>query len=402
MSIRRAGIPGVFEGLKVIELGSGAAGPVAARYFAEQGARVIRIESSKRPDFLRIYGLKPDNPHGLDGAPMFILLNPQKESVAVNLKERAGVELVHRLVKWADVVSENFAPGVMDKLGLGYEALRQVKPDLIMVSCCLFGQTGPQRTYPGFGGQSAAIAGFNHLTGWPDRAGVGPFGTVTDSLSPRFVALAVTAALREHRKTGKGQYIDVSQIEVGVYCLSESVVRYSANQEILTREGNRHEHGAPHGIYPCKGGHIAIAIFDDDAWRRLLEQLGSHGDALADGDRHDHERVEACLAEAFADEEPHALMHRLQAAGIEAGAVQTLADLVDDPQLSHRGHFQAIEHSRLGPLKFEHAAVVLSESPRKLDKPGPNLGEHTHDVLMDVLGMSRAEIDTLIDAEVLV
>ena len=166
--------------LKLLELSSGAAGPVAARYFAEQGATVVRVESAKRPDFLRILQLTPDSPHGLDGAPMFILLNPNKESVSVNLKTAEGKQIVERLVAWADVVLENFSPGVMARLGLDYQRLRRVRPDLIMLSGCLFGQTGPQRGYPGFGGQGTAIAGFNHLTGWTDRETNGPNGTPTD------------------------------------------------------------------------------------------------------------------------------------------------------------------------------------------------------------------------------
>ena len=140
-----AGNGGIFAGLKILELGAGAAGPVATRYFADQGATVIRIESAKRPDFLRMIHLTPDNPHGLDGSPMFVLMNPNKESVAVNMSEPEGVALVKRLVGWADVVSENFSPKAMVKWGLDYASLREQREDLIMVSSCLFGQTGPQR-----------------------------------------------------------------------------------------------------------------------------------------------------------------------------------------------------------------------------------------------------------------
>src|SRR5262249_49804030 len=151
-----------------------------------------------------------------------------------------------RLAAWADVVCENFSPGVMGKLGLDYETLARENPSLVMLSCSLYGQTGPQRTYPGFGGQSSAIAGFNHLTGWPDREALGPFGTIVDSLAPRYVALALTAALLERRKTGRGAFIDLAQIEAAVYTLSEMVCRFSANAEIVSRAGNRDEVAAPH------------------------------------------------------------------------------------------------------------------------------------------------------------
>ena len=244
---------GLFEGLKILELGAGAAGPVATRYFADQGATVVRVESGVRPDFLRLLHFRPGDPHGLNGGPMFVLMNPNKLSVSVNLSKPEGIAVVERLVRWADVVSENFSPRAMAKWGLSYERLRELKPDLVMVSSCLFGQTGPQRMYPGFGGQGSAIAGFNHLAGWPDREAIGPAGTITDSLSPRYVALLIAAALFHRERTGEGQYIDVSQIETGVYSLSEAIVRASARGEVMTRRGNRAEDAAPHGIYPARG-----------------------------------------------------------------------------------------------------------------------------------------------------
>ena len=395
--------------LKVLELSSGAAGPVAARYFAEQGATVVRVESARRPDFLRILQLTPDSPHGLDGAPMFILLNPNKESVSLNLKTAEGVELVERLVGWADVVLENFSPGVMQRLGLDYERLRRVRPDLIMLSGCLFGQTGPQRAYPGFGGQGTAIAGFNHLTGWPDRESYGPYGTLTDSLAPRYAALAVAGALLERRRTGAGQYIDLSQIEAGVYSLSELVVRYAANGEVPSRRGNRSEEAAPHSVYPCAGTDrwIAIAVFDDAGWRALREVMDDPAWARADDYastegrlRHEAE-LDRRLAEWTRGFEPHALMTRLQAAGVEAGVVQTLEDLLADPQLDARGHFREIEHVHLGPLRFERSGFRLSEHPGGLDRPGPNLGEHNQRVLGEYLGLDADEIARLAEAGVL-
>jgi crotonobetainyl-CoA:carnitine CoA-transferase CaiB-like acyl-CoA transferase len=207
---------GAWHGVRILEFGSGAAGPIATRYFAEHGATVIRIESRSRPDFLRVYALGPDNPHGLDGAPMFDALNAGKRSVALNLKHPAAVDLVRRLVGWADGVAENFAPRAMRGFGLDYDRLTQDKPDLVMISACLNGQTGPHKDYPGFGGQGSALSGFNALTGWPDREPVGPHGTITDSLAPRFVAAALAAGLLYRRRTGRGVYLDLSQVEAAI------------------------------------------------------------------------------------------------------------------------------------------------------------------------------------------
>jgi crotonobetainyl-CoA:carnitine CoA-transferase CaiB-like acyl-CoA transferase len=394
--------PPVFSGLRILELGSGAAAPVAARYFAEQGAEIIRVESTRRPDFLRVLSLTPGNPRGLDGAPMFILLNPNKRSACIDLKQPAGIALVERLVAWADVVSENFSPGVMARLGLDYDRLRRIAPGVILAQGSLFGQTGPERTYPGFGGQASAIAGFNHLTGWPDREAVGPFGTITDSLAPRYVALAITCALWARRRTGLGQRLDVSQIECGVYSLSEAIGRFSARGEIVTRAGNRDERACPHGIYPCHAGRfLAIAVHTDDDWVALARTLGApswtreprwqtRAGRHAGVDDLDH-----ALAGETAGRDAAALMTALQAAGVEAGVVQDEADLLADPQLAHRGHFRRIRHPALGDLAVEHGAILLSDSPRTLATAGPDLGAHTRVVLGEILGLSQAEIDDL-------
>jgi benzylsuccinate CoA-transferase BbsF subunit len=399
---------GIFAGLKILELGAGAAGPVATRYFADQGATVVRVESAARPDFLRLLHFRPGDPHGLNGGPMFVLMNPNKLSVAVNLSKPEGVAVVERLVRWADVVSENFSPRAMAKWGLAYERLRELKPDLVMLSSCLFGQTGPQRMYPGFGGQGSAIAGFNHLAGWPDREAIGPAGTITDSLSPRYVAVLIAAALLHRERTGEGQYIDVSQIETGVYSLSESIVRASARGEIMARRGNHAEDAAPHAIYPCAGEDrwIAIAVFCDEEWLRLCAALGANelaADArfAAVAGRLAHEEaLDAALAEHTRAHDAFSLMHRLQTAGVEAGVVQTCDDLLRDPQLAHRGHFVRLAHRHLGELAFEHYGIRFSESPRRIETPAPDLGEHTQSVL-GAVGYGEDEIRSLAAAGVL-
>ena len=188
-----AGAAGIFAGIRILELGAGAAGPVATRYFADQGATVVRVESALRPDFLRLIHQSGNDPHGLDASPMFVLMNPNKKSVSINLSTPEGVGIVKRLIGWADVVSENFSPKAMTRWGLDYAALREEFPGLVMVSSCLFGQTGPQRMYPGFGGQGSAISGFNHLTGWPKSFGdKGSLIKVNSSIGGRQAVRSIT------------------------------------------------------------------------------------------------------------------------------------------------------------------------------------------------------------------
>jgi len=412
----RVGPRGLFEGLRILELGSGAAGPAATRYFAAQGARVIRIESSKRPDFLRMLHLTPANrnePGILEQAPMFVLLNPNKQSVAVNMKSAAGVALVERLVDWADVVAENFAPGVMEKWGLDYPSLQHRHPRLVMLSGCLFGQTGPQRRYPGFGGQGAAIAGFNQLTGWPDGEALGPYATITDSLAPRYAAAALTAALLQLRRSGEGQHIDLSQIEAGIHGLSEMIARYSGNAEVMMRAGNHSEHAAPHAIYRCRDvagdeRWIAIAVHDETAWQALVSAMGSPAwtsearyRGMA-GRLAQLDEIDAHMGEWTQAQEAEALMYTLQAVGVEAGVVRDFEQLLKDPQLEARGHFVSVHHEPLGDLLFERPGFRLSATPGRIDRPGPRLGEHTRSALGELLELSPRQLDELVADEVLV
>ena len=204
---------------------------------------------------------------------MYDGLNVGKRNVTLNLKHPDAVALVRRLVvEWADAVAENFAPRAMRGFGLDYDSLAALKPDLVMVSACLNGQTGPHRDYPGFGGQGSALAGYNALTGWPDREPVGPCGTITDSLAPRFVATALAAALLYRRRTGRGVYLDVSQVESAIYSLAPWLLDYERDGVIRLRDGNRHAGAVPHGAFPCADEAgvgdrwVAIACWTDDQW----------------------------------------------------------------------------------------------------------------------------------------
>jgi len=397
-------VPGIYADLRILELGAGAAGPVATRYFAEQGATVVRLESAKRPDFLRLLRIAPDDPRGLEGSPMFALLNPGKRSVALNLQEPEAQALALELARWADVVLENFSPGVMERFGLGAGRLLAAKPELIVVSSCLFGQTGPQRGYPGFGGQGSAIAGFNATTGWPDREAIGPWGTITDSLSPRYVAVLIAAALLARGRTGRGQHVDLSQIEAGVYSLSEMVVRCSASGDVVLRRGNRDERAAPHGIYPCLGEDcwIAISVFDDAQWEALVAAMGDPDWAAearfvtGDGRRAHHGEIDAKLADWTREFGAWHLMAGLQQAGVPAGVVQNVHELLRDPQLAHRHHFVTLQHPVLGSLSHERSGFRLAEHPGGFERAAPRLGEHTDQVLGGILGLAPETIRDLV------
>lgn len=373
-----------WTGVKILEFGSGAAGPIATRYFAEHGATVLRIESKTRPDFLRVYALGPDNPHGLEGAPMYDGLNVGKRNLAVNLKHKEAVALVKRLVvEWADAISENFAPRAMKGFGLDYDTLAAIKPDLVMVSACLNGQTGPHKDYPGFGGQGAALSGYNALTGWPDREPVGPHGTITDSLAPRFVASALAAGLHYCRRTGRGVYLDVSQVESAIWSLAPWLLDYEVDGVTRLRDGNNHRDAVVHGAFQCADeGDVGDRWVTIACWTRgEADRLaGIAGTDVAGWAR---ARTRAEVAET------------LQAAGIEAVAVADFGDLHDDPQLAARGHFEPHEHPFLGAGLYERNGFRLPGTESGYDRAGPTLGQDNDWVLRDLLGLADAEIDAL-------
>jgi benzylsuccinate CoA-transferase BbsF subunit len=333
---------------------------------------VIRVESARRPDFLRAEQY----------ADMFDALNAGKRSIALNLKHPDAHALAKRLiVEWADAVLENFAPRAMPGLGLAHADLVGDRPDLVMVSACLNGQTGPHRDYPGFGGQGAALSGFNYLTGWADREPVGPYGTITDSLAPRFVAATLAAGLLHRRATGEGVYVDVSQVECAAWSLSPWLLAYHRDGVIGERRGNGNPAALVHGIYRCAG---------NDRWVAIAAWTPSEHDALVGVAGDD---IEAWTATRTALDAAEAL----QAAGIEAVPVQDFGDLATDPQLAHRGHFVELVHPALGPGRYERNGFRIAGIPDTYDRPGPLLGQDTATVLTELLAVPAGEQGRLAD-----
>jgi benzylsuccinate CoA-transferase BbsF subunit len=393
-----------WAGLHILEFGSGAAGPIATRYFAEHGATVLRIESKSRPDFLRVYALGPDNPHGLEGAPMYVGLNVGKRNVTLNLKQPAAVDLVRRLVvEWADAVAENFAPRAMRGFGLDYDALAQLKPDLVMVSACLNGQTGPHRDYPGFGGQGSALAGYNALTGWPDREPVGPSGTITDSLAPRYVAAALAAGLHYRKRTGRGVYLDVSQVESAIYSLAPWLLDYEIDGTIRLRDGNRRTGAVPHGAFACRDEDgitdrwVAIACHTDADWDALAQIIGAADPALntVEARTARQDEIESLVTGWTQNRTRDEVVRALQDAGIEAVPVADYGDLHEDPQLAARGHFEPHDHPFLGTGLYERNGFRIAGIASGYDRAGPTLGQDTEWVLGELLGLDADEIARL-------
>jgi benzylsuccinate CoA-transferase BbsF subunit len=274
----------MFEGLKVADFTAVIAGTLITKTLASYGAEVVRIEGRIHPDLFRRPTQMKDDVYDrvyvpwLNRGPNFAQWNTGKMSVALNLSHPKGKEIARKFVARADIVVENFAGGVMEKMGLGYNELKKVRPDIIMLSSCMQGQTGPHSNHPGYGTQLVNLAGLGHISGWPDRepSAIGPY---TDYVAPRFSLLAIMAALDYRRRTGKGQYIDLSQYECAVQFMTPLLLDYEVNGRIADRVGNFSPYSAPHGVYPCKGRHTddrwcLIAVYTDDEWERFCKVIG--------------------------------------------------------------------------------------------------------------------------------
>ena len=247
------------------------AGPAITTLLGSYGATVIRIETSYKPELLRTAPPFRDGKPGINRSGGFALFNNNKYGVTLNLNHPKGIEIARDLIRWADIVVENFIPGTMEKWGLGYSDIITFKPDIIMLSTCMQGQDGPRATHPGYGGQLTSLCGFTHLCGWPDRMPVRPSSGYTDVIGPRFGEAALVAALIYRLRKGKGQYFDLSQFEAGLQFLAPAVMDYMVNKRVAYRNGNRHPFWTPHGAYPCKGDDnwCVIAVTNDQEWQSL-------------------------------------------------------------------------------------------------------------------------------------
>lgn len=390
-------------GLRVLDFFWVVAGPAATRNLADYGATVVRIESSKRVEAARTIGPSVGGEPGTENSGVFSSVNAGKFGLTVDPSHPLGREVVLDLVRWADVVTESFTPKAMRAWGLDYEALRRVRPDIIMLSSCLMGQSGPLAMFAGFGNLAAALAGFVNVAGWPDRAPAGPFGAYTDYVTPRFILPTLLAALDHRRRTGEGQYVDLSQFEAGCHFLAPAILDYTVNGHVTERKGNDDDHMAPHGVYRTLGEDqwVAIAAADDDQWRALCtamnrEDLASTRKLATLGGRLDHRALLDTAVEDWSKrKEGSEIEERLQAAGVAAHVVQNSASCNADPQLEHYKFFPRPRHPLHGPIAIEGTRFRLSRTPARIDTCGPTLGQHNFEVLSDFLGYDAARITEL-------
>lgn len=397
---------GVFAGLKVWDAAWVGVGPLTTRYLADYGATVVHTESSRNLDVLRNGPPFKDGIPGVNRSQFFADYNASKLGLGLNLASEGGIAVARALAAWADVVVESFSPGVMERRGLSYAALREINPRLIMLSTSMNGQTGPRKTFAGFGTVMAAMAGFSELTGWPDRDPGSPYGAYTDFVCQRFCATALIAAIDHRRRTGEGQYIDLAQYEAAVQMLAPAMLDYEVNERVALRDGNRSPTAAPHGVYPClaedgRERWVAIAVETDEQWTAFRSRIGDPEWARADrfatlrGRKAEEDDLDRLVGEWTATRRRAEVFYALQPE-VPAAPVQDARDLHEDPQVLHRRYFRELEHTEMGPMLYEGTQAELSGTPPVLRKAAPCLGEDSRRVLTEFLGMSENEVDALV------
>ncbi len=397
--------------IRVLDLSMGWAGPLVGQMLAEMGAEVIKVEDTRHFDWWRgSLSMGPPEAQPIERAGVFNTANRGKLGVTLDLSSAHGIELVKRLVKLSDVLIENYSPGVMDRFGLSYATLGAINTRLIMVSMPSFGSNGPEANSRGYGNTVEAMAGVTGLNGYHDgEQRYTLSNALGDPVGGLHGVLAVLAALRERTRTGRGQLVEIAQVESAIPLVTNAILEYQFTGQVPRPRGNRHPRHAPHGIYRCldadgeQAGHswLAVAAETDQQWRAIADALGlAHlaADArFSDASRRklNEDALDAELARALSTMSADDAAHRLSAAGAYAAVVHSAAAVLADAQLGDRGYFVAIDRAVVGTHLYPGAVPRLFSTPLNADAPAPLLGEHNRAVLGGMLGMSEAEIGEL-------
>lgn len=405
------------EGTRICDFTWVWAGPFATMLLAMMGAEVIKIESSQRPDVTRraqqsaaqqSTSVDPQLVKSND----FGWMNSCKKCCSLNLRNPQGVALVKEIIKISDVVTENFSTGTMERLGLGYSALKEIRPDIIMLSTSVAGRQGPRKNISGYAIQSQALSGADSLTGYQGGPPKDPGGNYGDLITGTHGAFAILAALYHRSKTGEGQYIDLSMTETMVNSISQGVMDYVMNGRLRQRQGNRDDFMAPHGCYHCQGEDkwVAIAVSNEEEWKAFCQAIGepawTKDDKFADGYSRwtNQEELDKLVNSWTKDYTHYEVMEILQRAGVAAGPSVNVEELVNDRQLHQRGFFVELDHPNPEVEKGlnSRAPWRLSALPDIVYQRAPRIGEHNDYVFRELLGLSEEEIARLTEEQVII
>jgi len=393
------------EGIRVADFSWFGAGPIYTENLANHGAQVIRVESQAHIDGLRLAHPMPEGKYTFNVSGFYNNYNASKLSFTLNMKHPKALDVALRLVAVSDIVAENYTPGTLEKWGLTYQKLQEVKPDIILVREPMQGSDGPHANFAGFGAVISPLAGISHLSGSPKRVPVGLGTNYTDYvINPGHAAIATLAALHYRNRTGKGQLIEVAQIESSVCVVGTAILDYAVNGRVQNRQGNRLPYATPHGAYRCRGDDCwcVIAVFNDDQWQAFCQAIGDpqwcHEERFASlqGRKENEDELDRLVEGWTSTRTAEEVMESLQAAGVAAGVVQNARDVLEnDPHLKERGYYVYLDHPEAGRTAYDGPGFRLCKTPGRL-RPAPMLGEHTERVCKEVLQMDDEEMAQLV------
>jgi benzylsuccinate CoA-transferase BbsF subunit len=397
------------EGITIADFGQTWAGPHLARTLGDMGARIIKIESMRRMDVIRSLPPFPiEQDHTLNNSGYYNWLNRNKLAVTLDLTTEKGSALAKELIKLSDGLVENYSRGVMENFGLDYASVKKIHPGIVYVALTSMGSDGPYKDFVMYGRPQVYVSGLAEVTGYPDGP---PLSVLSwgDPVAAHHGAFAMLAALHDRKKTGLGQFIELSQWE-SLICLSpEIILEYTLNGRIMTRQGNRHEAMAPHNSYQCREplSYITIAVSNDEEWKALCRIMGNpawaeeekFSDTLSRWQNQEEldGHIEAWTSQSTAYE----LTRQLQEAGVAAFPSLSNRGVVEDPHLKARGFFEEWDHPEIGRRKYDGLLWKMSKTPGKIRCRAPNVGEHNQYVFGELLGMTQEEIDRLVVEKVI-
>ena len=387
------------DDMVVLDLGQVIAMPYCTMLLADLGARVIKVESREQGQERMSLGIKRVRNGVEERVPVHQYRERNKQSITLNLKSPKGVELFKELVKRADVVAENFSVGTMDRLGIGYDTLKQINPRLVYASITAFGQYGPYAHWRGYDILAQAISGYMSITGFPDNPPTRSGQSISDYYAGMLCAFSIMAALHYRQRTGKGQRIDMALLDSLITALDNLGERYTVGGEILTRKGNISFAGSSSGVYPTSDGHVAIAAGSSNlVWRRFCQIIGKP--QLADDPkfattaaRRTYQAETAAIIQGWTQQRTKAeVVSTLAEGGVPAAPVNNVAEMVADPQIQAREMFVELEHPTYGPVKITGTPLKLSETPGRVERLAPLPGEHNEDIFLGLLGYTPEDL----------
>lgn len=401
------GLP--LSGLKVADFSWFGAGPICAENLASFGATVVRVESEAHPDGLRSVMPFAKDKTGYNVSGYFNAYNAGKLGLTLNLGTERGLAMARKLIAWCDVFITNQTPRIIEKWGFTYDEVAKINPQVIAAYQPMQGFDGPHKYFMGFGAVLGPITGYSHLSGFPHRPPMGLGTNYPDYvINPGHTLVAILAALRHRRRTGKGQRVELAQLESSVAPLAPAIMDFTSNGRVQGREGNRLPHAAPHGAFRCRDGAfnnapedrwVALGVFDEAQWRALVTAMGSPAWASEqrfashDARKQNEDALESLVTEWTSEQAAEDVAALLQSHGVPAGVVQNARDVLDsDEHLRERGYYVYLDHAEAGRCAYDGPPFRLSRTPGVLRWAAPMLGEHNEQVCKEILNLSDEEI----------